>query len=105
MKYDVILSPMAVQDLSSSSAFERGQVRDAIEQHLRHEPTHLSRSRIKRLRGFSKSQYRLRVGDIRVFYDVVEDQVQILTIIGKKQAEAWLKKKGTSNEKGRPRKN
>jgi hypothetical protein len=41
-------------------------VRDTISRHLRHEPTKVSKSRIKRLRGLSQPQYRLRVGDIRV---------------------------------------
>jgi mRNA-degrading endonuclease RelE of RelBE toxin-antitoxin system len=103
MKYDIIFSPIAAQDLRSLSAFERSQVRDAIERHLRHQPKHISRSRIKRLRGFSKPQYRLRVGDFRVFYDVVEKQVQILIIVNKKQAEDWLNKKGVTDEKNRPR--
>jgi mRNA interferase RelE/StbE len=40
--------------------------------HLRHGPTKLSKSRIKRLRGLEQPQYRLRVGETRVFYDVTE---------------------------------
>jgi len=48
-------------------AHVRAEVRDAIEVHLRHEPTKVSKSRIKRLRGLSQPQFRLRVGDIRVF--------------------------------------
>jgi len=34
------------------------------------------------------------VGDIRVFYDVVETEVQILTIVTKEQATAWLATSG-----------
>jgi len=30
------------------------EVRDALERHLRHEPTRVSKSRIKRLRGLSQ---------------------------------------------------
>ena len=51
-----------------------------------HEPTKVSKSRIKRLRGLSQPQYRLRVGDIRVFYDVTETTVHVLAIIPKAQA-------------------
>ena len=103
MKYEIILSPGAVRDFRALSAFERGQVRAAMERHLRHEPTRLSRSRIKRLRGVRRPQYRLRIGDIRVFYDVVDDQVQILTILTKAHVDTWLKEKGAPNEEGRSR--
>ena len=50
----------------------------------------VSRSRIKRLRGLSKPQYRLRVGDVRVFYDVTETTVEILAIVAKLEAYSWL---------------
>ena len=63
--------------------------------HLTHEPTKLSKSRIKRLRGLRQPQYRLRVGDIRVFYDVTETQVQVLAIVTKAEAQAWLDEQGT----------
>jgi mRNA-degrading endonuclease RelE of RelBE toxin-antitoxin system len=102
MKYDIVLSPIAVRDFEALSAFERAKVRDAIVRHLRHEPFRTSRSRIKRLRGLRKPQYRLRVGEIRIFYDVTEEQVQILTIIDKRKANGWLEEKGIPNEKGRP---
>ena len=64
MKYEIILSPEAMDDLGDLKANIRAVVRDAIEEHLRHEPGKTSRSRIKRLRGLSRPQYRLRVGDI-----------------------------------------
>ena len=65
-----------------------------METHLRHEPTKVSRSRIKRLRGLSKPQYRLLVREIRVFYDVHEEVVEILAIVPKPGAEAWLEEGG-----------
>lgn len=54
-------------------------------EHLRHEPTKTGRSRIKRLRGLSRPQYRLRADDIRVFYDVTEKVVEILAIVSNEQ--------------------
>ncbi len=71
-----------------------------MERHLRHEPEKLSRSRIKRLRGLSRPQYRLRVGDVRVFYDIEEDRVEVLAIIDKAQAAAWLEEEGEGTEEG-----
>jgi mRNA interferase RelE/StbE len=99
MRYDIILAPEAVEDLENLKTNVRAEVRDAIEEHLRHQPTKASKSRIKRLRGFSRPQYRLRVrDDIRVFYDVTEKVVEILAIVLKSDAGAWLEKHGESDE-------
>lgn len=65
-------------------------MRDAIEKHLRSEPEKRSKSRIKRLRGLRRPQYRLRVDEFRVFYDVAEQRVEILAIVSKRDAEGWL---------------
>src|SRR5437588_5856074 len=103
MRYDIVLAPEAVEDLKSLKANTRAAVRDAIEQYLRHQPTKASKSRIKRLRGHSHPQYRLRVGDdIRVFYDVTEKTVEILAIVAKSEADARLKKHGESDETNSP---
>jgi len=50
----------------------------------------VSRSRIKRLRGLLRPQYRLRMGEVRVFYDVVGTTVEVLAIVAKSEAESWL---------------
>ena len=94
MRYEIILAPEAVRDLKELRARVRSEVRDAIEEHLRHQPTKASKSRIKRLRGFSRPQFRLRVGESRVFYDVAGTEVQVLAIVAKSGAEAWLRKSG-----------
>ena len=41
-----------------------------------------------------RPQYRLRVDEIRVYYDVTEDTVEVLAIITKSEAQAWLEGKG-----------
>jgi hypothetical protein len=51
----------------------------ALDIYLRHGPTKTIRSRIKRLRGMGRPQYRLRVDDVRVFYDVSNSTVEIFT--------------------------
>jgi mRNA interferase RelE/StbE len=96
MRYDIILAPQAINDLRAFKAHLRSTVRDAIEEHLRHEPTKVSKSRIKRLRGISRPEYRLRVGEVRIFYDVSETTVEILAIVPKSEAESWLKSAGES---------
>jgi mRNA-degrading endonuclease RelE of RelBE toxin-antitoxin system len=94
MRYEILLSPMALENLRRLDAHQRAEVRDAMEVHLRHEPTKVSRSRIKRLRNLAQPQYRLRVGDIRVFYDVVEARVEILAILFKPTVDEWLQEVG-----------
>ena len=99
MSYEIILAPEAIEDLRSLKANVRAEVQDAIERHLRHEPTKASKTRIKRLRGLSRPQYRLRVGDdIRVFYDVTEDTVELLAIVPKSEVNEWLERHGESDE-------
>ncbi|MBI1865054.1 MAG: type II toxin-antitoxin system RelE/ParE family toxin [Nitrospirae bacterium] len=98
MKYEIVLSPEAVEDFRDLKANIRASVRDAIESHLRHEPTKTSKSRIKRLRGLSRPQFRLRVEDVRVFYDVTEKTVEVLAVVPKHEVEQWLEKGGEPHE-------
>jgi len=100
MPFSVILAPEAAKSLRRFQAHIRTEVKDALEIHLRHAPTKVSKSRIKRLRGMSQPQFRLRVGDIRVFYDVTETTVEILAIVAKEEAQAWLDEEGTSTPSG-----
>jgi mRNA interferase RelE/StbE len=102
MRYEIVLAPGAVQALKELKADPRARVRDALETHLRYEPTKVSKSRIKRLRGMSRPQFRLRVDDIRVFYDVTAQTVEILAIVTKGEAEAWLAKEGVAKPRSRP---
>ncbi len=90
MRYEIVLAPEAVDDLRRLPASARSSVRDAIEAHLRHQPAKLSLSRIKRLRGLERPQYRLRVDEIRIFYDVRGSTVEILAFVAKKGADRWL---------------
>jgi mRNA interferase RelE/StbE len=98
MAFEIVLAPEAVTALKNLIVPIRSGVTDALERHLTHEPTKISKSRIKRLRGLSQPQYRLRVGDIRVFYDVTETQVQVLAIVTKAEAQRWLDEQGTPTE-------
>lgn len=95
MPYEIVLAPSAIAELRGLRADIRSRVRDGIERHLRHEPTKGSRSRIKRLRGLERPQYRLRVDEVRVFYDVTKGAVEVLTIVSKEQAQRWLGEKAT----------
>jgi mRNA interferase RelE/StbE len=90
MRFEIVLAPEAVEDLKALPANVRAALRTALETRLRHEPRKTSRSRIKRLRGLRRPQYRLRVGEVRVFYDVTGSVVEILAILAKPEVESWL---------------
>jgi mRNA interferase RelE/StbE len=94
MMYRIVVAPEAQQALHSLPAFQRAAVRDAIDRHLLHQPALESKSRIKRLRGVERPQYRLRVGTIRVFYDITDEEVHVLAIVEKSKAAEWLAEQG-----------
>jgi mRNA interferase RelE/StbE len=95
MRFDIVLAPGAVRAMRALPARRRAEVRDGLETHLRHEPRKVSKSRIKRLRGMAKPQFRLRVGEMRVFYDVTDEAVEVLAIVTKAEAQEWLDQEGT----------
>lgn len=100
MRYEVVLAPAAAKAYRALPAYRRAEMRDALERHLRHEPTRVRKSRIKRLLGLSQPQYRLRVGEVRVFYDVPTEAVEVLAIVTKAEAARWLPEHGTPDAPG-----
>jgi mRNA-degrading endonuclease RelE of RelBE toxin-antitoxin system len=98
MPYKIILAPEAVEDLKALRAFDRTAARKAIKAYLSFEPTKTSKSRIKRLRRMRHPQYRLRVDEIRVFYDVTDETVEVLAIVPKPEASAWLERYGKQTD-------
>jgi mRNA-degrading endonuclease RelE of RelBE toxin-antitoxin system len=92
--YRIVFTENAIGDLNALDARWRATVRDAIRVHLTHEPTRESKSRIKRLREIKHPQFRLRVREVRVFYDVTERDVVIIAIMSKEKTIQWLHKHG-----------
>ena len=60
-----------------------------MEKHLGSEPMKQSKSRIKRLKGIRDPDYRLRVGNYRVFYNVTEDRVDVLRVMHKDETHKY----------------
>ena len=71
--------------------FQAAAILGAIERHLREEPEKASRTSIKRLRGHQETTFRLRV-DYRVFYDVIEDRVEIVQVLHKSETPSFYRK-------------
>jgi len=46
------------------------------------------------------AQYRRRVGEVRVFYDVTPEAVEVLAIVTKAEAARWLAEHGTPGAPG-----
>ena len=91
--YTIMLKPSAIADLDALRKYAATQIANAMERHLQHDPTKESKSRIKRLRGISNPDYRLRVGDYRVFYVVDRDarRVDVLRVMHKDQTLTYYK--------------
>jgi mRNA interferase RelE/StbE len=90
-EYAIVLKPTAMKDLDKLSRFDVVTISDVMEECLRDEPAKESKSRIKRLKGISDPDYRLRVGDYRVFYsiDETECRVNVLRVLHKDETRAY----------------
>ncbi|MGJ3246744.1 MAG: type II toxin-antitoxin system RelE family toxin [Elainellaceae cyanobacterium] len=103
MRYKIIFSPEAEEDIVALKASDRAKALDAIETFLRYEPEKTSKSRIKRLREMQRPKYRLRIDDLRAFYDVSytdegDGTVEVLRIREKSEAMRWLAEFGRREE-------
>ena len=94
MAYEIIFAPEAIEDLQRLRAVEYSGITSAIETHLRIAPRKESKTRIKRLRGLRQPEYRRRVEDFRVYYDVAGTEVHVLAIIVKHMTDEWLEQHG-----------
>jgi mRNA-degrading endonuclease RelE of RelBE toxin-antitoxin system len=92
--YQVDFDPQAIADLKQMRAYDRTAVLDTIERILSSTPTHVGKTLIKRLQGLDSPEYRLRVGDHRVFYDVSDQDVYILRILTKAKVDEYLREMG-----------
>jgi len=90
MPYEIRYSNEAVEQLKKLRVFDRTAILDQVGQILTVDPTVVSKSRIKRLREPAPTQYRLRVGEFRVFYDVEEEAVLIIQVLSKQHSIEYL---------------
>lgn len=90
MAYQVRYSSVSVEQLRQLRAYERAAILDAVERILQVAPTAVSKTTIKRLRQPAPTQFRLRVGEYRIFYDVAQDVVSIIEILSKADSMRFL---------------
>jgi mRNA-degrading endonuclease RelE of RelBE toxin-antitoxin system len=90
MAYELLYSEEAVEQMKNLRSFDRTSVLNQIEQVLRVNPALESKARVKLLRQPAPTQYRLRVGEFRVFYDVDQETVRVIQVLSKEETIAYL---------------
>ncbi|MBM4144329.1 MAG: type II toxin-antitoxin system RelE/ParE family toxin [Lentisphaerae bacterium] len=92
MKYEVVVAKDAQDQFGRLDGRWRSRLKQEMREHLEQQPKRESRSRIKRLLGLRQPQYRLRVDDLRVFYDVNDqmNRVEVLGFVNKADTPEWL---------------
>ena len=85
--FGITITPSARDDLRRLRKYVRQQIGDAIDAQLTYEPDRETRNR-KRLQTNSLSEWELRIGSYRVFYDIERTGRQVLIVaVGQKQGE------------------
>lgn len=94
VRFEVSFDSDAEEQMKRAPRHVQTEIAKLIEATLEHQPTHESKSRIKRLREIDHPQFRLRVGDWRIYYDVDSDNlvVDILAILPKDQSVEYLER-------------
>ena len=85
MRFDIVFTPEALEDLRLFKRGERTTIIEAIEEQLSHEPNNETRNR-KRLRPNQTAEWELRVDRFRVFYDIDQgDHLVKIEAVGHKR--------------------
>jgi mRNA interferase RelE/StbE len=90
MPYEIRYSDEASAALEKLRKFDATAILSQISDMLAVNPTLESKARVKKLRQPAPAQYRLRVGEFRVFYDVEAQHINVLRILSKLEAIAYL---------------
>ena len=92
MAFKILYSPEAVDHLELLPKNSQALVLDEVDAHLAHQPTLPTRKR-KLLRPNRIAPWELRLGDLRVFYEVQEEPeaVVIVKAVGiKRHNQLWI---------------
>jgi mRNA-degrading endonuclease RelE of RelBE toxin-antitoxin system len=85
LPFRVEYSPDAEEHLRSLTARQRAMVFDAVDRQLAHQPNLETRNR-KPMRPNPIAPWELRVGNLRVYYDIEDESESLVTVlaVGKK---------------------
>jgi mRNA-degrading endonuclease RelE of RelBE toxin-antitoxin system len=90
MPDEICYSDEAIVQLKKLRTFDRTAILDQVEQVLTVNPPVESKAGVKRLREPVPTQFRLRVGEFRVHYDVEGDVALIAQILSKQDSKDYL---------------
>ena len=79
MSYQIEYSYAAIEHLKSLTARQQSIVIDTVDEQLKYEPLVETRNR-KPMKPNSLAAWELRIGNLRVYYDVEEDTISIVYI-------------------------
>ena len=79
MRYDIEYSPETVRHFRALTARQRALVFDGVDEQLSHQPTVETRHR-KPMRPNPLAPWELRIGDLRVYYEVEESPQSLVRI-------------------------
>lgn len=91
MAYRVELAESVKEQIKALPAYQRSLILESIEKQLIHDPLNETRNR-KPLRPNPIAPWELRVGDLRVFYDVTADEPSVVRVlaVGQKRGNVLL---------------
>lgn len=89
MSWQILYSTEAIADLRRLHVYDRATVLSAISTRLTNQPD-VEGGAVKRLRQPAAAEFRLRVGDVRVFYDVERETVYVVRILTKADSLKYL---------------
>ena len=91
MEYKILLSKTALSQLNALDSKLQTRIKDAIR--LLKENPFLARpgADIKKLKSLDDPKlYRLRIGDYRIIYFIINDEIKITEIFHRKKGYKWL---------------
>jgi mRNA-degrading endonuclease RelE of RelBE toxin-antitoxin system len=89
-RFRIVLANAARRDLERLDRDHSLQVCKDISAYLEINPGPIGKSRINKLSGFYPPLYRLRSGDLRVYYRLKEGDVVIMAVRSRKDSEKFL---------------
>ena len=102
MAFEIRYSRLAHSQLKGIRAFDRTAILNQIDSVLTAAPTLTSKARVKLLRQPAPTDYRLKVGDFRVFYNVTDDDtvVQVIQVLTKSEALLYCQEQNDDSPDG-----
>jgi mRNA-degrading endonuclease RelE of RelBE toxin-antitoxin system len=94
LAYRIEYRPIVKLHFRTLTARQRSIVLDSVDEQLSYEPTVITRNRFL-MRPDSIATWELRIGELRVYYDVEEDPEQVVYILSVGVKEGNLVRIGT----------